>query len=105
MLKTLRSELESLGWLIRMLTLGAVAGAVYRELRLPPEERTWHGKLLGFIPYDFRIPSPAKLIRSWWNPDSSQVIAETPFGVGWTVNVAALASRVGEMRSEGKKAA
>ena len=46
MLKTLRSELESLGWLIRMLTLGAVAGAVYRELRLPPEERTWRMQAL-----------------------------------------------------------
>lgn len=104
MLKTLRSELESLGWLVRTLGLAAVAGALYKEMRLPPEERTWHGSLLGFVPYDFRVPSPAKVIRAWWNPGSKQLISDTPFGVGWSVNVAALAERLqGEPRtSKGK---
>ena len=103
MLKTLRSEIESLGWIVRMAAVAAVAGAIYQEMRQPPEERTWHGRLLGFIPYDFRIPTPAKLFRAWWNPGTDQVVAETPFGVGWTVNVAAVATRAQKMRSGTKK--
>lgn len=99
MLKTLRSEIDSLGWIIRTLAMAAVAGAIYKELRLPAEERTWHGRLFGFVPYDFRFPSPAKLIRSWWNPESNQLIGETPFGVGWTVNVAVLVERAQAMQA------
>ncbi len=95
MLKTLRSELEDLAWLIRMLALGAVAGAIYQELRQPPEQRTWHGRLLGFVPYDFRIPTPGRVVSAWWNPRSTQVIGEPVFGVGWSVNLAALANRFG----------
>lgn len=101
MLKTLRTEFESLGWILRTLALAAVAGAIYQELRLPPDERTWHGRLLGVIPYDFRVPTPARLFRAWWNPDSGRLVDETPFGVGWTVNVAALADRVQQMRGTG----
>jgi hypothetical protein len=99
MLKTLRSEINSLGWILRTLAMAAVAGAIYRELRLPPEERTWHGRLLGAIPYDFRLPTPAKLIRSWWNPGSDQLISDAPFGVGWAVNVAALVERAQQMQA------
>jgi hypothetical protein len=94
-MKTLRSELDALAWVLRVMALAAVAGAVYQELQLPPEERTWHGRLLGFLPYDLRPPTPAKLLRAWWDPDSSRVIVDMPFGVGWTVNVAALAQRAG----------
>jgi hypothetical protein len=89
MLKNLRSELGDLGWLVRMLTLGAVAGAIYREMRLPPGERTWHGRLLGFVPYDFRLPTPRRVIDAFWNPKSTRLFHEQPFGVGWTVNVPA----------------
>lgn len=105
MLKTIRSEIESLGWILRMLALAALAGAVYQEMRLPPEERTWHGRLLGFVPYDFRIPTPAKLIRAWWNPGSERMIGDTPFGVGWSLNVAALSSRAQKLQSaKGRRA-
>ena len=58
---TARSELGDLIWLLRMAVFGAVAGAVYTELRKPPDQRTWHGKLLGFVPYDFRMPSLEQL--------------------------------------------
>lgn len=103
MLKTLRSEIESLGWIVRMATLAAIAGAIYTEMRLPAEERTWHGKLLGFVPYDFRLPSPAKLMRAWWNPGSNQLFGDTPFGVGWSINMAAVADRAGKLQSKGSK--
>lgn len=103
MLKTLRSELDSLAWVLRVLAIAAVAGAVYQEMQLPPEERTWHGRLLGFLPYDLRPPTPAKFLRAWWNPDSSRVIVEMPFGVGWSVNVAALADRIGARPADASK--
>lgn len=95
MLKTIRSEIEDLAWLLRMAAFAALAGAVYTELRKPPEERTWHGRLLGFVPYDFRPPTPAKVIRAWWNPKSDQIVGDPAFGVGWSINVAALADRIG----------
>lgn len=95
MLKTIRSELGDLAWLLRMTALAALAGAVYTELRKPPAERTWHGRLLGVVPYDFRPPTPAKLIGAWWNPKSDRIVGDPPFGVGWSINVAALADRFG----------
>jgi hypothetical protein len=101
MLKTIRSELEDLAWIIRMLGMAAVAGAVYTELRKPPGERTWQGRLLGAVPYDFRIPTPARFIGAWWNPRSDRVVGEPVFGVGWSVNLAALAGRLGVTGSNG----
>jgi hypothetical protein len=99
MLKNLRSEIGDLGWLVRTLALGAVAGAIYRELRLPPAERTWHGRLFGFVPYDFRLPTPRRVIDAFWNPKSTRLFHDQPFGVGWTVNVpAALALVRGVIR-------
>ncbi|MGH2454828.1 MAG: hypothetical protein ACRDHD_01010 [Candidatus Limnocylindria bacterium] len=93
MLTTLRRELNDLGWIIRTLGLVAVGAAIYRELRLPPEERTWHGRLLGFVPYDFRIPTPRRLANAWWNGGSDRIISDQPFGVGWAVNLPALIGR------------
>jgi hypothetical protein len=95
MLKTIRSELEDLAWLLRMAAFAALAGAVYTEMRKPPEERTWHGRLLGVVPYDFRPPTPGKVIGAWWNPKSDQIVGDPVFGVGWSINVAALADRFG----------
>lgn len=90
MLKTLRSELGALGWLVRVAVLAAVAGALYRELRLPAEERTWHGRLLGVVPYDFRPPTPRRVLAAYWNPSSGRLFHHQPFGVGWAPNLPAV---------------
>ena len=71
-------------------TFGLVAAAVYKELQLPADKRTWHGRLFDFVPYDFRDPDPRKLIDAFWNPDSKSIFSEQPFGVGWTINLGAL---------------
>lgn len=89
-MNTLRREMGALGWILRTVAFGLVAAAVYKELQLPADKRTWHGRLFDFVPYDFRIPTPAKLLRAWWNPDSASVFSEQPFGVGWTINLGAL---------------
>ena len=95
---TARSELGDLMWLLRMAVFGAVAGAVYTEMRKPPAERTWHGKLLGFVPYDFRIPSLEQLRSAYWNPASPKVFSGRPFGVGWAINIPTLLRRLGVHR-------
>ena len=100
-MNTLRREVGALGWILRTITFGLVAAAVYKELQLPAEKRTWHGRLFDAVPYDFRIPTPRKLLQAFWNPDSGNIFSAQPFGVGWTVNfggAAAHASRVGQLR-------
>ena len=89
-MNTLRREVGALGWILRTVTFGLVAAAVYKELQLPAEQRTWHGRLFDAVPYDFRIPTPRKLLQAFWNPDSGNIFSAQPFGVGWTVNFGAL---------------
>lgn len=63
--------------------------AVVRELRLPPEERRWHGRLAGFVPYDLRPPTPARLRERMWAP-AGPLLSPQVVGVGWTVNLGRL---------------
>jgi hypothetical protein len=92
---TARSELGDLMWLLRMSVLAAVVGALYVELRKPPEERTWNGKLLGVIPYDFRLPTLEGLRQAYWNPRSPKVFTPRPLGVGWAINIPTAMRRLG----------
>jgi len=48
-----------------------------------------YGKMLG-VPYDFRIPTPARIKERMWNPDDPRVITPRVFGAGWTINFATL---------------
>jgi hypothetical protein len=86
-METIRREAGALGWLLRTAIVGTVIGAIYKELQLPPEKRTWHGRLLGFVPYDFRLPTPRRIVSAWWNPGTDRLFSDQPFGVGWAVNL------------------
>ncbi len=92
---TARNELDALMWLIRTALVGAVLGAIYTELRKPAEQRTWNGKLLGVVPYDFRMPSIERLRQAYWNPRSPKLITDRPLGVGWAVNIPTAMRRLG----------
>ena len=92
---TARNELDSLVWLIRMAVVGTVVAAVWSELRKRPEQRTWHGRVAGFIPYDFRIPSLDTLREAYWNPHSPKVFTDRPLGVGWAINIPTALRRLG----------
>jgi hypothetical protein len=92
---TARSELDAFFWLMRVAIMGAIAGAIWVELRKPPEERTWNGRLFGVVPYDFRIPSLGSLRQAYWNPRSPRIFTPRPLGVGWAVNVPTLLRRLG----------
>lgn len=73
--------------LLRTLAWAAFFGALYQELRKPPEQRTWHGRVAGVIPYDFRMPTLDRLRDAYWNPGSDRVFSDHVFGVGWAVNI------------------
>ncbi len=63
-----------------------VAIAIAQQLQLPPEERTWYGKIAG-IPYDFRLPTVERLRATFWNKDTSQIFLPQAFGIGWSINM------------------
>ena len=65
----------------------AFFAALYQELKKPAEERTWHGKVAGVVPYDFRVPTVERLRAAYWDPSSDTVFTERVFGVGWAVNI------------------
>ncbi len=83
---------------LKMLAAALAVAAVVKELRLPKDERTWHGALGGFVPYDFRMPTIDKIKATFWNPDGS-IIVNRAFGVGWTINLGALVNKVRSLSS------
>lgn len=76
--------------LVRAAGLALVVGAVVAELRKPAGERTWHGRLVGFVPYDLRPPTVARVKAAWWSPDNPRILTDRAFGVGWAVNLGRL---------------
>ncbi len=79
-----------LGDIIRTAAMAVTVAAVVQELRKPKEERTWHGTVLGMVPYDFRIPTWEQVKESYWNPDDPTIFTPRPLGVGWGINVPSL---------------
>jgi hypothetical protein len=70
---------------IALVALGVTAAAVAKELRMPRDERTWHGAVAGFVPYDFRRPTARRMRERWWNPEAPYLTPRM-FGVGWDLN-------------------
>ncbi len=71
----------------RAVVIVLVALALRDQLRLPPEERTWHGRIGGVIPYDFRRPTFERILATFWNKNTSEILVPQAFGVGWTINL------------------
>jgi hypothetical protein len=83
-------------WFIRLVQAAAITvtiAAVCQELEKPKEERQWHGKV-GFIPYDFRLPTIDRFKDSYWNPDDSRIFTHDVFGIGWAINFYALLEKL-----------
>ena len=78
---------------IRLVTLGLAVAAVVKELRKPADERTWNGAL-GFVPYDFRVPTLARVKERMWDPEGAHLVNPRVFGVGWTLNLGRLVELV-----------
>src|SRR5438105_4349302 len=88
-------ETRGFGGFLTVAALGLVAAALAKELLRPPNERTWHGKVVGVVPYDFRLPTWKRVKATFWNPDDAQIVKDKTFGVGWDVNFGAVARKVG----------
>ena len=78
------------------LTLAAVA----QELSKPEGQRTWHGKVAGVVPYDFRLPDLQRVRAAYWAPDSDVLFTEQVVGVGWSVNLPVAMRRLSEIASQ-----
>ena len=73
--------------LIRATVVALVVAAVVTELRKPEDDRTWHGRVGGVVPYDFRPPTWDRVRNAYWNPNSDELFSDRVFGVGWAVNL------------------
>ena len=73
--------------LVRFAAFGLVVAAVATELSKPEPERTWEGRVLGVVPYDFRPPTWQRIRDAYWNPGSDRLFSDRVFGVGWAVNL------------------
>lgn len=50
---------------------------------------------LGGIPIDFTPPTAARVAHTWWNPRDEHIFVPRVFGLGWAVNLGAVAVRLG----------
>src|ERR1700693_4430043 len=73
--------------LVRLTAVALVVGALATELSKPEAERTWHGRVLGVVPYDFRPPTWERIRSAYWNPESDFLFSDRVFGVGWAINL------------------
>jgi hypothetical protein len=92
----MKRTLSMLQWAPMTLSFAAAGLAIAAELAKPRVQRTWHGQVLGFIPYDFRPPTPARIRASLWNPDDPHLVTGQVFGVGWSINLHQVARRLGK---------
>src|SRR5438445_10787644 len=79
--------LRGLRRMVRLAVVGLVVAAVATELSKPEEERTWHGRVWGVGPYDFRPPTWERIRSAYWNPESDSWFSDRGFGVGWAVSL------------------
>ncbi len=88
-------DIKGLHGLLTVASIALVIAAVAQELQRPPAERRWHGRVLGLVPYDFRPPTIERARERIWNPESDQLLTPEVFGVGWTMNLGAVARKLG----------
>ena len=81
--------------LLEAMVFTIAIAAVLHEMEKPPEARKGHGKVAGFIPYDFRLPTIERLRESYWNPFDKRILTPEVFGVGWAINFHTLLENIG----------
>ena len=70
-----------------LIGVGLTVAAISQEMAKPESERTWHGKVLDIVPYDFRPPTWERIRRAYWNTADDRLFTDRVFGVGWAVNL------------------
>lgn len=84
--------MERIRKLMPWVMFGLLVAAVTQQMRRPESERTWEGRV-GFVPYDFRMPTLERIKDAWWNPDDERIITPRAFGIGWAINLYQLRRR------------
>ncbi|WP_051274533.1 DUF5808 domain-containing protein [Cellulomonas sp. URHD0024] len=84
---------------LKLISYALLVAAVVKEVRTPPQDRTWNGVVVGFVPYDLRFPTLERVKERMWNPSSTRLFNPRVFGVGWTLNVGRLVA-LGRARIE-----
>lgn len=79
--------LRRLRGVAKAVAVGVVVAAVAQEIAKPAAERTWHGRVLGVVPYDFRVPTAERIRQAYWNPDDPRLFTDRVLGVGWALNL------------------
>jgi hypothetical protein len=95
-----RGRLGKNKWVGRTIFVVLLGAAVFTELRKPQEERTWHGKLAGFIPYELRPPTLERVRETYWAPTDEHVLKPPVWGVGWALNVGRVVEMIRRERGE-----
>jgi Family of unknown function (DUF5808) len=72
---------------IRLVAVGLVVVAVVQEVARPRAERTWRGRVLGVVPYDFTVPTWDRVRRAYWNRDDPRLFTDRVLGLGWAINL------------------
>lgn len=52
------------------------------------------GRLAG-VPYDLHRPTAERIQHAWWDPSRPEILVPRAFGIGWDLNLGALAVRLG----------
>jgi hypothetical protein len=86
---------------LRILILAVVAAAVIQQMARPADQRTWHGRVFGLVPYDFRLPTLGRIKARYWNAEDRRLLTPTAFGAGWGINVRQVIRRLGAAVSAG----
>ena len=93
--------MDRLRRIVKLAALAVTVAALVEQLRLPPEQRTWEGRVGGIVPYDYRMPTLDRAKSRWWNREDDRLFVPTVFGVGWTLNVARLGRLLGLVAEPG----
>lgn len=84
-------------WRLALAIIGLIA--VIQELRKPPDQRTWNGKVADLVPYDFRMPTVERVRSTYWNPEGP-IVSGKVFGVGWAPNLGAVNKVIAGWRAD-----
>lgn len=72
---------------MNVIAIGLLVAAVAQEAAKPRAERTWRGRVLGVVPYDFSPPTWDRVRRAYWNPEDPRLFTDRVLGVGWAINL------------------
>lgn len=70
-----------------MVAVGLLVTAVIQEMAKPRTERTWSGRVLGVVPYNFNPPTWERVRAAYWNPDDPRLFTDRVLGLGWAINL------------------